>query len=143
MSEYRTVQFQIPAGSFEEVQSNGDVVVHLNLDNLNSDTISRLFRKGLTLAIRNSYANISEPEDRPAAAQKKADEICANIMNAGRSSSWSTMESAMIRTFVNFKFGGQMPQGGMHFVWGKIAELDDVQKAELRNVATAMLTMNM
>ena len=140
---YRTVQFDIPLGDFVEKQSSGDITVHLNLDNLNSDTIAWLFRKGLTLAIRNAYANVKDPAKRQIEAQRKADEIAENVQNAGRSSSWSTMEAAMIRTYVNFKYGGQMPTGGMNFVWRQIATLDDVQQAELRNAAKVMLAMHM
>ena len=139
MSDTRMVSFPIPIGDFEIVQSSGQIVVNCNLDRIEPDTISWLFNKGLVLAIRNAYASEKTTEARQEEAQRKANEIAANIVNAGRGSTFDELESAMIRIYVLKKYGGTLPQGGQFRVWKEISELPEDNLDRLRGIASVTI----
>ena len=141
MSDTRKATFDIQVGNFEIAQSSGQVRVNCNLDNLEPDTIAWLFEKGLFLAIRNAYASEKDPDNRQDIAQRKCDEICANIINSGRSSSYGQIELAMIRIYAAKVYKGIVPQGGMATVWKEINALPSASLERLRGTAQTMVEL--
>ena len=131
----RKLTIEIPKGNWVLEQSSGHVRVNMNLDELNTDTASWLFNKGLELAIRNAYASVSNPADRQREAERKAREICANVRNAGSRSSWSREANTLIQIYVGSVHNGKMPMGGKAKVWREILELPSDKRDQLEMIA--------